>query len=70
MERSGEELTRAMLLNSQSRGSLEEVAGEDDSVEWKGLSGEQTLDPGEEAPFYAQWEGRDLTRQMYLQSYD
>ncbi|GGA52128.1 hypothetical protein [Paenibacillus physcomitrellae] len=70
MERSGEEMTRAMLLNSQSRGSLEEVAGEDDPVEWTSLTGVNAADTGEEEPFYAQWEGRDLTRQMYLQSYD
>ncbi|WP_138496431.1 hypothetical protein [Paenibacillus pinistramenti] len=71
MERSGEEETRAMLLNSQSRGSLHEVAGEDDRVELGGLTGSAAGDgEGENAPFYYSWEGRDLTRKMYLQSYD
>ncbi|WP_223068852.1 hypothetical protein [Paenibacillus caui] len=73
-ERSGSELTRQFLLNSHSRGSLNEVLGEDDLVEFAeeaefGVDGdEESLH--EEEPFYKQWEGRDLTRKYYLQSYD
>lgn len=67
MERSGSEMTRAFLLNSHSRGSLEEVAGEDDIL---GFSAEGGQDEEDEPAFYYNWEGRDLTRKMYLQSYD
>lgn len=72
MERSGAELTRAMLLNSHSRGSLQEVAGDDDPVETPGLAeaGQQQEQADENAAVYSQWEGRDLTRQLFLESYD
>lgn len=70
MERSGQELTRALLLNSHSRGSLQEVAGDDDPVETLGQAGVESQDDEENAAVYSHWEGRDLTRQMFLESYD
>lgn len=65
------ELTRRYLLNSNSRGSLEEVASEDDSVEF----GEEEDYLSDSEPmgndrFMKQWDGRDTTHAYFRQSYE
>lgn len=65
------ELTRRFLLNSHSRGSLEEVVSEEeavDSVNDEGMS----MDAGrpEDNLFTNQWEGTEQTRMYFIQSYE
>ncbi len=61
MDKYESELTRRYLLNSHSRGSLEEVVSEEEAVD--SASGEGNL-------FMNQWEGTEQTRMYFNQSYE
>jgi hypothetical protein len=65
------ELTRRYLLNSHSRGSLEEVVSEVDSLEF---GDEEELQSGAEPwsnqQFMQEWDGRDTTQSFFLKSYE
>lgn len=65
------ELTRRYLLNSHSRGSLEEVVSEDDSLEF---GDEEEFQAGKEPwsnhQFMQQWAGRGTTQSFVLESYE
>ncbi|WP_334077721.1 hypothetical protein [Paenibacillus sanfengchensis] len=69
MDKFESELTRRYLLNSQSRGSLEEVVGEDENLDLEmgaQTTGQETMQEGR---FSDQWEGKEETRNFFLQSY-
>ncbi|RCX15329.1 hypothetical protein DFP94_11512 [Fontibacillus phaseoli] len=65
------ELTRRYLLNSHSRGGLEEVVGEEETME--SITGDE-LSAGPSQPedylFMNQWEGNELTKSYFSQSYE
>ncbi|WP_410771501.1 hypothetical protein [Fontibacillus sp. BL9] len=65
------ELTRRYLLNSHSRGSLEEVVSEEEMMD-SGSGEEMSADPGRPGDylFMNQWEGNELTRSYFNQSYE
>ncbi|AWB43403.1 hypothetical protein DCC85_03645 [Paenibacillus sp. CAA11] len=67
------ELTRKMLLNSNSRGSLEEVADEDTAIEFgadEEFMGERPVNLLENEHFLGQWEGKEETHAFFRHSYE
>ena len=68
MDKFESELTRRYLLNSQSRGSLEEVVGEDESLDLV-VDAQTAGQEGKGDDFSDRWEGKDETRDFFLQSY-
>ncbi|MDQ0091359.1 hypothetical protein J2T12_004796 [Paenibacillus anaericanus] len=65
------ELTRRYLLNSHSRGSLEEVVSEEDSLEFEDEAGHPSgTVQWSNSQFMKQWEGRETTQSYFLESYD
>ncbi|MEF2967805.1 hypothetical protein V3851_18405 [Paenibacillus sp. M1] len=71
MEKYESDLTRRFLLNSHSRGSLDEVVGEDDMVEFAS----EALFVGEEndsvdQQFIKEWDGKEITWRYFNQSYE
>jgi|GEM_PF-6522026 len=69
MDKFESELTRRYLLNSQSRGSLEEVVGEDESLNLDQDARTAGQDEKGGDNFSDQWEGKDQTHDFFLQSY-
>lgn len=68
------ELTRRYLLNSNSRGSLEEVVSNEVRQEEEGpLCGDEDCTEDEHLgnhQFMKQWEGRSKTHAFFRQSYE
>lgn len=65
------ELTRRFLLNSHSRGSLEEVVSDEEAVD-SGSEDGMSMDASrpEDNLFTNQWEGTEQTRMYFIQSYE
>ena len=71
MKNNESELTRRYLLNSHSRGGLEEVVPLDDSLEYGDEEEFQTRnEPWSNHQFMQQWDGKGTTQSFFLKSYE
>lgn len=64
------ETTRKFLLNSNSRGSLNEVVREDEELELAAEEGVEEEMGLENRHFFSKWDGREETHAYFRHSYE